>query len=185
MRLVKSSWIAWMCSAVGAIPRGWPSCFRRMRIASGLGRPITEFTTAGSASKPQAAKVARKDALTASPSCTVVPARSKTTSSIMVRSQPVVDNLLRQSEGESHAGPANAGYGQHARRRMRDHVGCRGVFDIATVPAGGDGQLRDRQESLQVGENQLVDTRVVEWLDGIAVHMRIAEGQLAAFILRY
>src|SRR5579871_1801584 len=133
--------MAWMFPGEGVTPRGPPNRSRRMRIASGLGSPITVFTTAGSASIPQAARVARNDVLTASPSYTVVPARSKTASLIMVNSQPVGNDALRQAERQGHAGPADAGHGHGLRVEVGDDVGGGGMLDVGPVPAGGDGQV--------------------------------------------
>ncbi len=51
-------------------------------IATGLGSPITRFTSAADTARPAAASASRTQRLTASSSFTVVPAMSKTTSSI-------------------------------------------------------------------------------------------------------
>src|SRR5262249_34440610 len=114
---------------------------------------ITPLTAAVSVLIPRAARVARNDALTASPSSTAVPARSKTTSSIMVCSQPVRHDLFGQTERKGHPGPADTGHGQHLWAEVGDDVRGRGVIYVGPVPAGGDGQVRDRQEGPQVGED--------------------------------
>ena len=54
------------------------------------------------------------------------------------------------------------------------------MLDVDPVPACGDPQVRDRQEGSQVVEDQLVDPRLVERLDGVAILVRVADHQLAA-----
>src|SRR5262249_13749132 len=146
MRRTKSAWIAWT-SASG---KERSAAARRIRTASGLGRPMTLLTVAGSASTPAAPRAARDDALTASPSWPVVPAMSKTTSSIMALSQKGAHGLLREAERQGHPGAPYSGDGKDLRRGARDDVGGRRMFDIDPVPARGDGQVGDVHERAQV-----------------------------------
>src|SRR5262245_57779922 len=157
-------------------------------MASGLCSPMTVFTNAGSASMPNAASEARNDSFTASPSKTVVPAMSKTTSSITVflpvsagrlpacptretgwepvlRCQPLRDELFRHAEGHRHARTADAGHRERFWGGPREYVRGRRVLHVHPVPPRRDRQVGDRDEAAQIAEDQVIHVRFVERLD--------------------
>src|SRR5262249_37339652 len=126
----------------------------------------------------------------APPSETVVPAMSKTTSSIgdstliSILPQILFDDLFRQPERQRHprsADPSDDGY---ARDGARDEIRLGRVFDINAVPSCGDPQLRRVEKCVEVAKRQFVNLLFVERRDLGAVFVRIAEREFAEPVLR-
>src|SRR5271165_3291281 len=108
----------------------------RIAIASGLASPMTELTSSRLTSRPAALSALCKQRFTESSSFTVVPAISKTTSSIfmgpsgfaVLRStiafaQFSCDDGFGQPERQRHSSPAHSSDDRRLGRRMDDEKG--------------------------------------------------------------
>ena len=149
--------------------------------------PITRLTASRVTAMPTWSSAARTQRFTPSSSLTVVPAMSKTTSSIVHRITcplEVSHDFFGQAERQRHAGSAHARDDRRARRRMGDEIRIARMLGIDAVPAGGNFELGHVEKRVQVIENQPVDLGLVERLDVGVVFVRIADHQLSVAVLR-
>src|SRR5215475_7356416 len=162
----------------------------KIRSASYLSIPLTSCRASAGVSNPFAVSVSRRHWYTAPPSETVVPAISKTTSSIVdstrisILPQILFDDLLRQPERQRHPRPADASDDCYARDGARDEIRIGRVFDINAVPSRGDPQLRRVEKCVEVAKYQLINLLFVERRDLGSVFVRIAEREFAEPVLR-
>src|SRR5215470_17668887 len=162
----------------------------KIRSASYLSIPLTSCRASEGVSNPFAKSVSRKHWYTAPPSETVVPAMSKTTSSIgnptciSIFPQILFDDLLRHPERQRHPRPTDSSDDGYAHYGSRDEIRLGRVFDINAIPSRGDPRLRRVEKCVEVAKYQFVNLLLVERRDLGAVFVRIAEREFAEPVLR-
>src|SRR5215475_9420450 len=163
----------------------------KIRSASYLSIPLTSCRASAGVSNPFAVSVSRRHWYTAPPSETVVPAISKTTSSIgdstriSILPQILFDDLLRQPERQRHPCPADASDDGCVRDGARYEIRLGPMFDINAVPSRGDPQLRRIEKCIEVAKYKFVNLLFVERRDLVAVFVRISKREVAEPVLRY
>ena len=100
------------------------------------------------------------------------------------RSAPPLPILFGQAERHRHAGAAGGRDDVHMGQRVGDELRLRGVFRIDARPAFGDRPIAKRHEGPKFSQHQLVDPRLVEGGDFVAVLVRVAEHHFAQTVLR-
>ena len=66
---------------------------------------------------------------------------------------------------------------------MKDHGEFIRMPGVDAVPPCGDLQNRCLEKRFQVTQDQLVDLKLIERLDGITILVRIAQSQFAGLVL--
>jgi len=83
-----------------------------------------------------------------------------------------------QAEGKGHAAAAGSGDDPDAGGRVKDAIGLLRVLSVDAVPALGDGRIGEASEGGEVVEDQGIEMRLIEDVDGEAVLVGVAESDL-------